>query len=157
MSKKYTRGAKRKLRNIEQNLIGMTKDFPKNFHNGGYAFKLPANQQFVHGLDNKGKKRIASCLIDRATHLRNNKLQQCYKVAILLFPQDFWRSEIVIFENDMYYKDFFNRQNPWQVWREVKKSKYQKIIQIGWDIKIFEEIIDDDEQQQQTFICYIER
>lgn len=157
MNKKYTRGAKRKLRNIEQNLIHMTKDFPKNFYYGVYAFKLPANQQFVRALDNKAKKRITSCLIDRATHLRNNKPQQCYKVTILLYPQYFWRSEIVNFENEEVFRDFFNRQNHGQVWREVKKSTHQ-IVSIDWDIKTFEESIEEDDWiKQQTFICLMER
>ena len=158
MTSRHLRGAKRKLRNIEKQLINRTTDFPSNFYYGVHGIKLPANQDFVNGLNSKGKKKITQFLMATATSLIEKKLNPSYKVVILLFPNNFWRSEIIIFENDFIFKDFFHRTNPWQVWREVKKKEYQKLANINWDIKVYEETIqEDDWLEENIIICLIER
>ncbi|MEG0471634.1 MAG: DUF3916 domain-containing protein [Solibacillus sp.] len=151
------RGTKRKLRMIEQYLSDRTKQFPNDFYEGVYNYKLPANQQFIVSLNQKGQKVVSNYLMDCATNLKKKKPNAAYKIAVLLFPEKFWRSELVVFENEAVYQDFFNRHHPWQVWREVNNPTNPFEL-IDWTKKIYEEMInDDDVQQQQTFICYIER
>ncbi|MEG0385957.1 MAG: DUF3916 domain-containing protein [Solibacillus sp.] len=151
------RGTKRKLRKIEQYLINRAKHFPNDFYDRVYAFKLPANQQFIDSLNPKGQKVVFNYLMDCAMNLKKKKPNAAYKIAVLLFPEKFWRSELIVFEKEAVYQDFFNRNQPWQVWREVKNPA-DPFISIHWTKKMYEELIDDDDvQQQQTFICYIER
>lgn len=158
MRRSKLRGARRKLRNLEKHLMNATNDFPSSFYEGIYSYKLPTSQQFIDALDSKGKTRITHYLIERAMFLKMIKPEAAHKIVILLFPQNFWHSQIVIFENADILKYFFDRQNPWQVWREVKKASRQPIISIDWDIKMYEEIIkEDDWIEQQKFICLMER
>lgn len=157
MRKSKIRGTKRKLRKIEQHLSDRTKQFPNDFYDGVYNFKLPANQQFIESLNQKGQKIVFNYLMDCAINLKKKKPNVACKIAVLLFPENFWRSELIVFKNEAVYQDFFNRHHPWQVWREVK-NQADPFVSIHWTKKMYEELIDDDDvQQQQTFICYLER
>ncbi|MEK4424902.1 DUF3916 domain-containing protein [Solibacillus sp. FSL K6-1523] len=156
MRKSKIRGTKRKLRIIERHLSDRSQHFPNDFYAGVYNFKLPANQQFIAALNQKGQKIVSNYLMECAMNLKKKKPSAAYKIAVLLFPENFWRSELIIFEDEAVYRDFFDRHKHGQVWREMK-NQADSFVSIHWMQKMYEEVIDDDVQQQQTFICYIER
>ena len=157
MRRSKNRGTKRKLRKIEQHLIDATNAFPMHLYEGIYSIKLPANRQFIERLNQKGLKCISSYLMDCALNLKQMKPSAAHKIVILLFPENYWRSELIIFQNEAVYKDFFDRHSTWGFWREIKNPT-ESFASIHWKRKMYVENIDDeDEQLEQMFICYIER
>lgn len=103
---KKLRGKKRKLKMIEQRLIKATAIFPQIDYNGMYVWKLPASQAFVEGLKRKECAVISRYLEHSAISLIKQKPNKAFKVAVLLFPEDMWHSQIMVFENGEIQDDF---------------------------------------------------
>ena len=123
MDLKKVRGKKRKLRVLKQRLTEATRAFPKTFYNEVYSIKLPASQAFMEGLPQKGMDLIGSYLLNAATTLKHLKPHNAYKIVVLLFPNNMWYSEIIVFEHEQADNDFFTRQIETGDWREQQTEQ----------------------------------
>lgn len=98
-----------------------TKMFPSTFYNDEYWYMpLPVSQDFIesHKTPRKVKRLCIQTLIDRVNHLI--KIQpsdtHTYRVVALISIENLWRSQIIVFKNDDYFHNFFNRNNEFQKW-----------------------------------------
>ena len=147
---KKARGKKRKLRMIEQRLIEATNGFPQTFYNEVHVVKLPASQAFTEALRPRESARIARFLLDRANVLLQQKPHDDYKIVVLLFPNDMWYSQVVLFEHRCVQDDFFTGKLATGDWHEEQVT--EKLSSSHWSVRQFTEV-----EQQQTILCYIER
>lgn len=147
---KKVRGKKRKLRMIEQRLIEATIGFPQTFYNEVHVVKLPASQTFIEALRPRESARIARFLLECANALFQQKLNFAYKIVVLLFPNDMWYSQVVLFEHRCVQDDFFTGKLATGDWREEQVT--EKVSSSHWSVRQFTDV-----EQQQTILCYIER
>ena len=154
MRTRKLRGTKRQLQMIEKRLKETTSIFPNKFFDGLYAIKLPANQAFIEGLNQKGVASIRNYFLDCAMTLKHLKPNAAYKIVVLLFPENMWRSELIIFEHELAYQEFFTTHIHTGFWLEEKTS-LQGLVHSHWIQKSF--IESTEEEHNQTIICYIER
>lgn len=150
MRTKKLRGKKRRLRIIKLRLLQATSVFPTHFVYGVHSLKLPTSQVFVEFLSEKGKHEIKQELLASAMTLRQLKPHQQAKIAVLHFPDNMFRSEIVVFNSEQSAELFFDsRKVNWTERQELE------ITNSGWLQKVFLERIQDGQEQQ--IVCYIER
>ena len=154
MRKRKIRGKKRQLRMIEQRLQDATSVFPNVFYSGLYSIKLPANQAFIEELNQKGVASIANYFKDCAMVLKHLKPNAAYKIVVLLFPENMWRSELMIFEHELAYREFFDKHLYTGFWRE-RIANNHALAYSHWTQKLF--IESTEEEGDQPIICYIER
>lgn len=147
---KKIRGKKRQLRAIEKRINEGTRVFPDTFYNEIYSLKLPASQTLIEALRPKDVDLIGLYLLNGATALLQLKPQKEYKIAVLLFPNNMWYSEIIVFEHAQVYRDFFTRQIETGFWCEEQTS--QSLTYSHWTQRRFIE-----NEREQLIICYIER
>ncbi len=98
-----------------------TKTFPSTFYNDEYWYMpLPVSQDFIesHKTPRKVKRLCIQTLIDRVNHLIKIKPSDThtYRVVALISIENLWRSQIIVFKNDDYFHNFFNRNNEFQKW-----------------------------------------
>ncbi|MBD8036317.1 DUF3916 domain-containing protein [Solibacillus sp. A46] len=146
---KKVRGKKRKLCMIEQRLIEATRVFPQTYYNELHVMKLPASQAFIEALRPKESASIARFLLNSATALLQQKPHDTYKIVVLLFPQQMWYSQIIVFEYGQAYDEFFTRQIATGSWREEKAT-----FPVSYSHWVGRQFIEEDEQ---VIICYTER
>ena len=154
MRKRKLRGKKRQLRMIEQRLKDAASVFPNVFYDGLYSMKLPANQAFIEDLNQKGVASIATFFMDCAKTLKHLKPNAAYKIVVLLFPENMWRSELMIFEHELAYRAFFATHLYTGFWRESIATDHV-LVYSHWKQKLF--IESTEEEGDRTVICYIER
>jgi len=71
-----------------------------------------------------------------------------YRVVVAVTLPEMWNSQIIIFNNDQYFKNFFQRNDQYQKWHLLSEERN---LFNEWDIKIpsnlnvlgFQEIISD--------------
>ncbi|HDR3338824.1 TPA: DUF3916 domain-containing protein [Bacillus anthracis] len=121
MHEKKIRGMKRKTNTMIKRIEEHTKMFPSTFYNDEYWYMpLPVSQDFIesHKTPRKVKRLCIQTLIDRVNHLI--KIQpsdtHTYRVVALISIENLWRSQIIVFKNDDYFHNFFNRNNEFQKW-----------------------------------------
>lgn len=114
MRYKRIRGSKRKFRNIECLLSEATRQFPVNFPQHYATVLLPTNSGWVNALPLKGKKQLASLLIKSAMYLQKRKPISNIKIVVMFHIQNFWRSQIIVFEDAAVVDSFFDRDHDWQ-------------------------------------------
>ncbi|AAP27317.1 MULTISPECIES: DUF3916 domain-containing protein [Bacillus] len=121
MHEKKIRGMKRKTNAMIKRIEEHTKMFPSTFYNDEYWYMpLPVSQDFIesHKTPRKVKRLCIQTLIDRVNHLI--KIQpsdtHTYRVVALISIENLWRSQIIVFKNDDYFHNFFNRNNEFQKW-----------------------------------------
>lgn len=143
------RGKKRKLRLLKNRLTEATCAFPSTFYNEMYSIKLPASQAFIEGLSRKGLNLVERYLLDAAITLKQLKTHNVYKIVVLVFPNNMWYSEIIIFEHGQACRDFFTRQVETGNWyeHELKDS----LPNSGWTMYRFKE-----SERLKPIICYRE-
>lgn len=147
---KKVRGKKRKLYMIEQRLIEATHVFPQTYYNELHIMKLPASQDFIEALRPKESAIIERFLLNSATALLQEKPHDAYKIVVLLFPQQMWYSQIIVFEHGQAYDEFFTRQIVTGSWREEKAT-----FPVSYSHWIGRQFIEDEDEQ--VIICYTER
>lgn len=146
---KKVRGKKRKLCMIEQRLIEATRVFPQTYFNELHVMKLPASQAFIKALRPKESTSIARFLLNSATALLQQKPHDAYKNVVLVFPQQMWYSQIIVFEHGQTYDEFFTRQITKGSWREEKAT-----FPLSYSHWIGRQFIEENEE---VIICYTER
>ncbi|HIE8452109.1 DUF3916 domain-containing protein [Bacillus cereus] len=121
MHEKKIRGMKRKTNAMIKRIEEHTKMFPSTFYNDEYWYMpLPVSQDFIesHKTPRKVKRLCIQTLIDRVNHLIKIKPSDThtYRVVALISIENLWRSQIIVFKNDDYFHNFFNRNNEFQKW-----------------------------------------
>lgn len=143
---KKLRGKKRKLKMIERRLMEAAATFPQIFTNDMYVWKLPASQAFVEGLKRKESAVITRFLESCAASLIEQKSNEAFKVAMLIFPQNMWYSQIIVFNNNSIQDDFIYSHVATGHWQPVMNDN----IHSDWVVKAFTD-------GTQNLFCYIER
>ncbi|WP_318582456.1 DUF3916 domain-containing protein [Bacillus paranthracis] len=121
MHEKKIRGMKRKTNTMIKRIEEHTKIFPSTFYNDEYWYMpLPVSQTFIesHKTPRKVKRLCIQTLIDRVNHLIKIKPNDThtYRVVTIISIENLWRSQIIVFKNDDYFQNFFNRNNEFQTW-----------------------------------------
>ncbi|MEC2664810.1 DUF3916 domain-containing protein, partial [Bacillus cereus] len=66
----------------------------------------------------KVKRLCIQTLLNQANHLINIKPRDThtYRVVVLISINNLWDSQIIIFKNEDYFHNFFNRDSEFQKW-----------------------------------------
>ena len=134
--KKKVRGQIRKFKNMENNIIESTSEFPEiDLDYGYWHLHIPISQRFIDSYKTPValRRKCIQLIIDRVEFLINNKLQSDIDtrvVACINLPS-LWDSQIIVFFGDEYYKNFFNRNTEYQKW--IPFSKERNIFK-EWDL-----------------------
>ncbi|PEJ07315.1 DUF3916 domain-containing protein [Bacillus wiedmannii] len=165
MREKKIRGMKRKTNTMIQGIEEHTKTFPSAFYDDEYWYMpLPVSQAFINSCKTprKVKRLCIQTLLNQAQHLIKMKPidTHTYRVVVLISIENLWRSQIIVFKNDDYFQNFFNRNNEFQKWIPLSnKSDFWKT----WGISIcptvqtlhFEEVIYDEDAIDEKEIWFV--
>ncbi|RXZ83072.1 DUF3916 domain-containing protein [Paenibacillaceae bacterium] len=154
MREKKVRGIKRKSNKMIERIEEDTLEFLTEFYNGYWHLHLPVAQDFINSdkTPNKIKRLCIQTLLDRAEHLvglKPNDKEQ-YRVVVAVELPDLWGSQIIIFKGDSHFKDFFNRNDEYQMWLHLSDNRN---IQTEWELSVpndlqllgFKEVITDED------------
>ena len=119
MREKKIRGMKRKTNTMIKRIEEHTKMFPSTFYNDEYwNMLLPVSQAFIDSCKTprKVKRLCIQTLLNQANHLINIKPRDThtYRVVVLISINNLWDSQIIIFKNEDYFHNFFNRDSEFQ-------------------------------------------
>ena len=121
MREKKIRGMNRKTNTMINRIEEHTKTFPSTFYNDEYWYMtLPVSQDFIDSrkTPRKVKRLCIQTLLNQANHLIKMKPSDThtYRVVVLISIENLWSSQIIIFKNDDYFHNFFNRNSEFQKW-----------------------------------------
>lgn len=154
MREKKVRGLKRKAINMSQRIIEHTSSFPTDFSNGYWHFPLPVAQAFIDSnkTPRKIKRFCIQVLLDRAVRLLHMKPndEEKYRVVVAVGLPSLWSSQIIVFQGDAHFENFFNRNDEYQKWIRLADDRS---IQREWGLSIandlqivgYKEIITEEE------------
>ena len=165
MHEKKIRGMKRKTIAMIKQIEEHTKTFPSTFYNDEYWYMpLPVSQAFIDlcKTPRKVKRLCIQTLLNQANHLIKIKPSDThtYRVVTLISIENLWESQIIVFKNDDYFHNFFNRNNEFQKWISLSnKIDFWKT----WGISIcptaqilhFQEVIYDEDAIDKKEIWFI--
>lgn len=165
MHEKKIRGMKRKTNTMIKRIEEHTKIFPSTFYNDEYWYMpLPVSQAFIDSCKTprKVKQLYIQTLLNQANHLIKIKPSDThtYRVVTLISIENLWESQIIVFKNDDYFHNFFNRNNEFQKWISLSnKIDFWKT----WGISIcptaqilhFQEVIYDEDAIDKKEIWFI--
>ncbi|MEW4151596.1 DUF3916 domain-containing protein [Bacillus thuringiensis] len=165
MREKKIRGMKRKTNTMIKRIEEHTKTFPSTFYNDEYwNMLLPISQAFIASCKTprKVKRLCIQTLLNQANHLITMKPSDThtYRVVVLISINNLWDSQIIIFKNEDYFHNFFNRNSEFQKWILLSNE-----IDFGetWEISVyhsfqtlrFQEIIYDEDECYEKEILFI--
>ncbi|HDR7912893.1 TPA: DUF3916 domain-containing protein [Bacillus wiedmannii] len=121
MREKKIRGMKRKTNTMIKRIEEHTKTFPSAFYDDEYWYMLlPVSQAFIDSCNTprKVKRLCIQTLLNQAKHLIKIKLSDThtYRVVVLISIESLWNSQIIVFKNEDYFHNFFNRNSEFQKW-----------------------------------------
>ncbi|WP_242212445.1 DUF3916 domain-containing protein [Bacillus cereus group sp. BfR-BA-01383] len=165
MREKKIRGMKRRTNTMIKRIEEHTKTFPSTFHNDEYWYMpLPVSQAFIDSrkTPRKVKRLCMQTLLNQANQLIKMKPSDThtYRVVVMISIADLWGSQIIVFKNDDYFHNFFNRNSEYQKWIPLSnESDFWKT----WRISIchtvqtlqFQEIIHDEDECFKKEIWFI--
>ncbi|TCJ86691.1 UNVERIFIED_ORG: uncharacterized protein DUF3916 [Bacillus cereus] len=165
MREKKIRGMNRKTNTMIQRIEEHTKTFPSAFYNDEYWYMpLPVSQAFIDSCKTprKVKRLCIQTLLNQAQYLIKIKPSDThtYRVVVLISIESLWDSQIIIFKNEGYIHNFFNRNSEFQKWIPLSnESDFWKT----WGISIcspfqtlhFQEIIYDEDTIDEKEIWFI--
>ncbi|MGY3187663.1 DUF3916 domain-containing protein [Lysinibacillus sp. TE18511] len=152
MREKKIRGVKRKINTMVKRIGDYTLEFPEEFYHDYWHLHLPIAYTFIKSSKTpfKVKKFCIQTLLESAQRLMQNKPNDegNYRVVVAVTLPEMWNSQIIIFNNDQYFKNFFQRNDQYQKWHLLSEERN---LFNEWDIKIpsnlnvlgFQEIISD--------------
>ena len=90
-----------------------TKDLPKKYYNGVWHLPLPAGREWINSRKLPGKSRriLIDALVQASARLAESKRSKGgvqLASAVITLP-DWWRSQIIVFENENAVSEFFFR------------------------------------------------
>lgn len=148
------------INRIEEN----TMVFPTEFYNGYWHMHLPVGQGFISSdkTPRKIKRLCIQTLLNRAEYLKGLQPQdeEKYRVVVLITLPSLWNSQIIIFQGEDYFKDFFNRDSDYYKWIPLSDNRN---IQTEWmlanpanfAISGFKEVIDDEDGYYESEMWFI--
>ncbi|WP_242255789.1 DUF3916 domain-containing protein [Bacillus cereus group sp. BfR-BA-01379] len=165
MHEKKVRGMKRKTRTMIQRIEEHTKTFPSAFYYDEYWYMpLPVSQTFIDSCKTprKVKRLCIQTLLNQAQHLIKIKPSDThtYRVVVLISIESLWNSQIIVFKNEDYFHNFFNRNSEFQKWIPLSnESDFWKT----WEISIwptaqtlhFQEILYDEDTIDEKEVWFI--
>ncbi|PFD31234.1 group-specific protein [Bacillus cereus] len=121
MREKKIRGMKRRTETMIQRIEEYTSTFPSTFYNNEYWYiPLPVSQAFIDSrkTPKKVKRLCIETLLNQANHLMKIKPNDTntYRVVVLVSIENLWSSQIIVFKNDDYFHNFFNRNSEFEKW-----------------------------------------
>ncbi|MBS9802166.1 DUF3916 domain-containing protein [Bacillus cereus] len=165
MREKKIRGMKRKTNTMIKRIEEHTKTFPSTFYNDEYWYMpLPVSQAFIDSrkTPRKVKRLCIQTLLNQANHLINMKPSDTYtyRVVVLISINNLCDSQIIIFKNEDYFHNFFNRNSEFQKWillsNEIDFWETWKIsVYHSFQTLRFQEIIYDLDECYEKEILFI--
>ncbi|WP_436865603.1 DUF3916 domain-containing protein [Bacillus fungorum] len=165
MREKKIRGMKRKTNTMIKRIEEHTKTFPSAFYNDEYWYMpLPVSQAFIDSCKTprKVKRLCIQTLLNQAQHLIKIKPSDThtYRVIVFISIENLWSSQIIVFKDDDYFHNFFNRNNEFQTW--IPLSNEMNFWET-WGISIcptaqmlqFQEVIYDEDAIDKKEIWFI--
>lgn len=165
MREKKIRGMKRRTKTMIQRIEEYTNTFPSTFYNDEYWYmSLPVSQAFIDSrkTPKKVKRLCMQALLNQANHLMKMKPNDTntYRVVVLISRESLWSSQIIVFKNDDYFHNFFNRNSEFEKW--ILLSNEIDFWET-WGISIchtlqtlhFQEIIHDENECYEKEIWFI--
>ncbi|EJQ13180.1 DUF3916 domain-containing protein [Bacillus cereus] len=155
MREKKLRGMKRRTQTLIKRIEDSTKAFPSTFYNDEYwHMPLPGSQAFIDSstTPRKVKRLCIQTLLNQANQLMTMKPNDTntYRVVVMIKIASLWNSQIIIFKNDDYFQNFFNRDNEFQKWIPLSNASdfgHEWKISISNSVQTlhFQEIIKDED------------
>ena len=160
--KSKVRGQKRQFLDLENKLKKLGTFFPEDYyvHDKYYHFHFPCNQGLLDSLQStkKIRRNALQLLINSAVDLINVRPveRKNYKIVCALTFPYVWDSQVIIFYDENYYKDFLNIKGKCQKWDEENElKKYGLSIPEEFSDELCIEEIDDQEDDLQMTTYYI--
>lgn len=136
--------------------------FPEDSGRTHWDYKLPIPQGLVEG-NHARKSVIKLCmesLLRTCAVLQQNKPSPCGArvVALIELPR-FWSSRVIVFFDDTYYSQFFQRDNEYQSWsRSAAEASLFDVWQLPESLRMKEvfyiERIPDEEGDQNNKLWF---
>lgn len=86
-----------------------------------------------------------------------DNLTFCKVVAVISYPK-LWDSQIIIFYDEKYYKDFWNRKGPYQTWIRIEDKTRSFIKTRGIKTWLpetgYKEIINEEDKIYKSYLWY---
>ncbi|MCW1240217.1 DUF3916 domain-containing protein [Bacillus pretiosus] len=165
MREKKIRGMKRKTNTMIKRIEEHTKTFPSAFYNDEYCYMpLPVSQAFIDSCKTprKVKRLCIQSLLNQAQHLIKIKPSDThtYRVVVLISIESLWDSQIIVFKNEGYFHNFFNRNSEFQKWIPLSN---ESDFWNTWGISIcptvqtlhFQEVIYDEDTIDEKEIWFV--
>ncbi|WP_214702032.1 MULTISPECIES: DUF3916 domain-containing protein [unclassified Exiguobacterium] len=108
-------------------------DFPTEFHNGYWNTKIPVEQTFLLDIQHNAqiKQTIIHTLLDQATRLTKQRVDERMRVVVLLDLPTLWNSELLVFQDEEVLQTFMRRDSSHQKWIPIS---HEKTFMNKWDI-----------------------
>lgn len=126
---KKLRGKKRQFNALTHRLKEMTATYPQALTNDMHVWKLPTSQRFMERLKPKECAEVQRMMEHCAINLMNEK----YKVAMLIFPQNMWYSQLLVFRDEAVEHEFIDRQITTGNWQRTECND----IHSKWNVQQF--------------------
>ncbi|MGE6348250.1 DUF3916 domain-containing protein [Bacillus mycoides] len=146
---------KRKTKTLIKRIEDSTKAFPSTFYNDEYwHMPLPVLQTFIDSskTPRKIKRLCIQTLLNQANQLMKMKPNDTntFRVVVMISTSNLWGSQIIIFKNNNYFYNFFNRDNAFQKWIPLSNTSdfgHEWKISISNSVQTlhFQEIINDED------------
>ncbi|MEL7654330.1 MAG: DUF3916 domain-containing protein [Bacillota bacterium] len=124
--KKKIRGVRRKMDSLIKNIDKYTEAFPEQDGDRYWHLHLPTSQKFIDSYKTplSVRRKCIQILIERVKHLNDIKPYgiQSKIVAAINLPF-LWDSQIIIFFDQNYYKNFFDRNSEDQKWTLLQQNR----------------------------------
>ncbi len=133
---KKQRGQKQKLKRLLKCINEFT---PFTDTNNTYEnFYVPCDRTFINHRKTSGKVKRIFCQkwLDKTAEFIRNKPENIgfCKIIADICPNDLWNSRIIIFYDDEYYNNFWNRNNDYQKWTRINGKSYAEKSKLKTDL-----------------------
>lgn len=141
-NKKKVRGVKRKCKSFIKSIEELTEVFPEiEIDRGYWHLHLPVKQEFIDSKKTPStvRKICIQTLIDRVQHLVEIKPNLDIRIRVIACIEIpcLWNSQIIIFFGDDYFKNFFNRNDQYQIWTPLPtKRNLQNELNLKMPVKL---------------------
>lgn len=148
-SKKKLRGKRRKLNVLLQRINDFTMEYPSTHHYD--HLHVPCVSDFIGSpkVSNFVKRTFYQAWIEKTELFIQQKPKEAEfcKVVCVLDINYLWSSQIIIFYDETYYKNFWNRNDEYQNWIPLENRSFKREKVLNTDLMElgFKEIIVDED------------
>ncbi len=160
MWNKKVRGQRRRLSTLIRKIEGKVVSFETE--EDMICLEVPSSP-WIEMPKTYGKVKTAFCRvwISKTEELIRQVPQDigfCKVVGVIVYPE-FWNSQIIIFKDEEYYRNFWDRKGPYQTWTLINDRSFaeQRGIRTGLKEVGYEEVLEDEDFRHRSDIwCYME-